>query len=153
MAQGKMNLNLSDMIYACATDSVKWFPQAQSPAFMALAMAGEVGEVCNLIKKVERGSKTLDEVKMLVSEEMVDVLIYLINMMGLPEFRDVNWESIWNEKRDFNQARFGEQDEIIVGVGTLAKDKHDFHVHNPYGDSDPQIAGAYNPYGDSERPH
>jgi len=124
MAQGKMNLNLSDMIYACATDSVKWFPQAQSPAFMALAMAGEVGEVCNLIKKVERGSKTLDEVKMLVSEEMVDVLIYLINMMGLPEFRDVNWESIWNEKRDFNQARFGEQD------------KHDFHVHNPYGDSE-----------------
>jgi len=41
------------------------------------AMAGEAGETCNVIKKIERGDKTLEEAREHLGEELADVAIYL----------------------------------------------------------------------------
>jgi NTP pyrophosphatase (non-canonical NTP hydrolase) len=123
-----MDDGLHFLMQQCTTDSKEWFPRTQGLAFMTLAMAGEVGEVANIVKKIERGSYTLDDklsdrhtVREALAEEVIDVLIYLMNLMGSEEFKDVDWMSIWYEKREFNQERFGGPDQIIVGVGSLAQ--------------------------------
>lgn len=41
------------------------------------AVAGEAGELCNLIKKIERGDHTLEEVREEVAYEIADVITYL----------------------------------------------------------------------------
>lgn len=45
----------------------------------ACAVAGETGELCNVIKKVHRGDYTLDEANKqeLISDEAADIVIYL----------------------------------------------------------------------------
>ena len=102
------DMELGSMITQCTKDSNRWFPgKAQSIANQVLCMAGEVGEVANLIKKVERGSITLGDARVAgLEEEIVDVLIYLCNLMGNEAFEDTDWEAIWNEKRRFNESRF-----------------------------------------------
>jgi len=42
-----------------------------------MAVTGELGELANLLKKIERGDFTLDEVRGRVGEELADVAIYL----------------------------------------------------------------------------
>lgn len=44
--------------------------------FWSTAVAGEVGEMCNIIKKVERGDK-IDNWREMVAKEAADVVIYL----------------------------------------------------------------------------
>lgn len=41
------------------------------------AVAGEVGEAANIIKKIRRGDFTLDEVRHELAEELADILTYL----------------------------------------------------------------------------
>lgn len=41
------------------------------------ATLGELGEAANLIKKIERGDKTLDEAREDLAKELADVLTYL----------------------------------------------------------------------------
>lgn len=48
-------------------DPPRWF----------MALVGEVGELGNLLKKIERGDFTLDDVRQEVSDELADVQIYL----------------------------------------------------------------------------
>lgn len=108
---------LDEMIAQCTADSVRWFPEAQDLPTMTLAMCGEAGEVANLVKKIVRGSLTTEEAmdpetmsdmeKDTLQEEIVDVLIYLCNIMGLQELRGIDWKQIWDDKRAFNEDRFG----------------------------------------------
>jgi NTP pyrophosphatase (non-canonical NTP hydrolase) len=97
---------LQAMITQCTSDSARWFPGAQDLGFTTLAMCGEAGEVANLVKKIVRGSITFEDVYLELPEEIIDVLIYLCNLMGLPEFKDTNWKEIWDAKRRFNEERF-----------------------------------------------
>lgn len=97
--------DLPGLIKQCRRDSQRWFPNtADDPRYQAFAMAGEVGEVIEHLKKVWRGSKTMDEVLPLVAEEAVDVLIYLCNLFGI---LDVDVAKIYREKRAKNELRFG----------------------------------------------
>lgn len=41
-----------------------------------LAIAGEAGELCNALKKVKRGDRTLDEARGDLLEELADVITY-----------------------------------------------------------------------------
>lgn len=45
-----------------------------------LAISGEWGELCNILKKVERGSLKMSDVKQEISDELADVQIYLDNL-------------------------------------------------------------------------
>lgn len=115
-------MNLGQMISQCTADSTRWFPKAQDLPTMTLAMCGEAGEVANLVKKIARGSLTTEEAmdygimleieKDTLQEEIVDVLIYLCNIMGLEEFKDIDWAEIWKTKRDFNEDRFGNRGDL-----------------------------------------
>lgn len=42
----------------------------------ALAVAGEAGELANLIKKVRRGDFTMESAKQAIADELADVVIY-----------------------------------------------------------------------------
>lgn len=111
-------MNLGRMVLQCVADSARWFPgEAQSVANLTLCLAGEVGEIANLVKKVTRGSLTFEEAtdpsfmgedgESTLQEEIVDVLIYLCNLMGHESFKDIDWHAIWNGKREYNEQRFG----------------------------------------------
>jgi NTP pyrophosphatase (non-canonical NTP hydrolase) len=43
----------------------------------ANAVTGELGEACNIIKKVDRGDMTLDEARKQLADEIADVQTYL----------------------------------------------------------------------------
>lgn len=43
----------------------------------AVAVTGELGEACNVLKKVRRGDLTLDEARPMLMQEFADVVIYM----------------------------------------------------------------------------
>ena len=89
----------------CGEDSRTWFPDlASSTTFMALAAAGEVGELCNLIKKVERGTHSPEDVAGQVVSEAMDAIIYLLNILDI-EGQDV--AALYDKIRENNARRFG----------------------------------------------
>jgi NTP pyrophosphatase (non-canonical NTP hydrolase) len=94
-------------------DSERWFGDQMSMHTMrglvhhALAMSGEVGEVANIIKKIDRGSLDLNDatVRHELHMELVDVFVYLLNLAGL---LGLDLEKGNTRKRSVNDARFGE---------------------------------------------
>lgn len=112
-------MELEQMILQCTNDSYRWFPNpvTHTPQNQTLCLAGEVGEVANIVKKVVRGSMTIGEaiagvgLKEPLPMEIIDCLVYLCNLMGLAEFQDVDWEAIWKQKRAYNELRFGDTSE------------------------------------------
>jgi NTP pyrophosphatase (non-canonical NTP hydrolase) len=100
-------LVIEHMVRDCVEDSKRWFPgEAQEMPNLVLCIAGEVGEVANIVKKVVRGSLRMEDAMETLPEEIVDVLIYLCNLMGHETFKDVDWRKIWDNKRQFNEMRF-----------------------------------------------
>jgi NTP pyrophosphatase (non-canonical NTP hydrolase) len=99
---------LSELIAQCKQDGKRWFPNNQSLEFLGLCLAGEVGEVANIIKKIGLGrvSPNDSHAQEHLAEEIIDVLIYLCSMMGHSYFENVDWMQVWNEKRTFNESRF-----------------------------------------------
>lgn len=92
-------------------DSYSWFPeQSRSLGFLGLALAGEVGEVANIVKKIERGSLDLNDpqVRYDLIMELTDVYTYLMLMAGnLQADLSVTYEV----KREENVRRFGKDQE------------------------------------------
>jgi NTP pyrophosphatase (non-canonical NTP hydrolase) len=70
---------------------------------LAVCLTGELGEFCNLLKKVVRGDLKLDDTKEEMSEELADCFIYLIKISN--QF-NVDIEAEFLKKLDKNQARF-----------------------------------------------
>lgn len=69
----------------------------------ALALAGEVGEVANVVKKFDRGDfgkRTLVE---RLRDELPDVLIYLVI---LSETVGVDLTKAWKDKKEKNHAKY-----------------------------------------------
>lgn len=92
----------------CMSDSKRWFPNtSHSLAFMTLALCGEVGELANIIKKVERGSLDMKDAKTKHSAvmEATDVFIYLMDIFAI---LGVDTEQAYNMKRAENERRFGQ---------------------------------------------
>lgn len=103
---------LDDYIRMCVEDSKRWFPttsidnedRGASLMHHLVALVGEVGELCNIVKKVDRGSTTWDAVEEDAAFELVDVFIYLCTLAGL---MGVSLEWLFNQKRIQNEERFG----------------------------------------------
>jgi NTP pyrophosphatase (non-canonical NTP hydrolase) len=74
---------------------------------MAVCLVGEVGEFCNVLKKVVRGDLSLIDAKPDLSEELIDSFIYLIKIAN--QF-DVDLESEFLAKVKKNEARFKLED-------------------------------------------
>ena len=64
---------------------IAFHPEGWSVAMWCLAIAGEAGELCNLVKKTVRGDFTLQSVRQQVLGELADVITYcdlLMTEMG-----------------------------------------------------------------------
>lgn len=109
---------LNELAEQCLSDSQRWFPDVcPQPTDTSrqtvmhiihhtVAMFGEVGEFANIVKKIERGSLDFDDLKtrFQLRDELVDVLIYLLNIAGILE---IDLLDAYNVKREFNERRFG----------------------------------------------
>jgi NTP pyrophosphatase (non-canonical NTP hydrolase) len=98
---------LIEMARQCMRDSHRWFPDtSHSLPFMVLALCGEVGELANIVKKVERGSLDMKDArtKHAAVMEATDVLIYLMDVFAI---LGVDPEQAYNMKRVENEQRFG----------------------------------------------
>lgn len=95
----------------CVTDSERWFgdqPSSKSVPHHALALAGEVGEFCNIVKKIERGSLSLNDAKVRydLAMELTDAYVYMLNLAGLLHF---DLERSFRVVRTANEKRFSEE--------------------------------------------
>lgn len=89
----------------CQADSEKWFPDANHIPHHVLALCGEVGELANIVKKIERGSLDPKEagVQYNLAMELTDVFIYVLNLAGLMH---IDLEITYMMKRSENEKRF-----------------------------------------------
>lgn len=98
----------------CVEDAERWFgDQAASKSIPhhALALAGEVGEFCNIVKKIERGSLSLNDAKVRfdLAMELTDVYTYMLNIAGLLH---IDLERSFGLVRANNEKRFMEERRI-----------------------------------------
>ena len=87
-------------------DSIDWFgiDTFQDLVHQALALAGEVGEFCNIVKKVERGDFELNEETQLeLLMEIADIFIYTCNLATI---LNGDLGKTYSLKREFNVGRF-----------------------------------------------
>jgi NTP pyrophosphatase (non-canonical NTP hydrolase) len=104
------DMSLTDIAIQCIADSKRWFPEhAEDVGYLALCMAGEVGEFANLVKKGIRGTHSLndDEFRRAMAFELTDVFIYLMNLAAV---MDIDLGRIYQIKREYNEQRFGSGD-------------------------------------------
>jgi NTP pyrophosphatase (non-canonical NTP hydrolase) len=86
-------------------DSDRWFGPGTSEnmTLMVLGICGESGEVADIVKKVMRGSLTIEEATPKLKEEMIDVFHYWLMVAGMLGM-DIGME--YEKKRIVNEARF-----------------------------------------------
>lgn len=92
----------------CMEDSERWFgdvPASHSVVHHALSLAGEVGEFCNIVKKVDRGSLQFSDAstRVALAMELTDVYVYLLNLAGI---LDIDLEESYKIVRGQNETRF-----------------------------------------------
>lgn len=71
--------------------------------YLLLCLVGEFGETTNLVKKVLRGDCALEDIKDKLSDEIVDMFIYIIK---LSYQLNINLEECYLKKLEFNKSRF-----------------------------------------------
>lgn len=89
----------------CIEDNKAWFPDvAPDLGHHLIGMIGEVGEFAEIVKKVDRGSRELnDETYAEMALELVDVLIYLCSCASI---LNVDLAKLYHQKREYNDNRF-----------------------------------------------
>lgn len=95
----------------CVEDSKRWFGDSyahDNVPHHTLALAGEVGELANIIKKIERGSLSIKDAKVRhhIAMEMADIYVYLLNLAGLMH---IDLERAYDLVRSQNETRFMEE--------------------------------------------
>lgn len=71
--------------------------------YLLLCMVGEFGEASNLVKKVVRGDYSLEEVREELSEEVIDMFIYVIKLIYQ---LNIDVEEVYLNKMKKNNERF-----------------------------------------------
>lgn len=103
-------MDLNDLAHQVYKDNKKWFPdKADDLRHHALGLAGEAGEVANWVKKIDRGTHSLEDlgVRKEIGEELVDVMIYALSAMAIIGVDPV---ALWDIKRAKNNNRFTKGD-------------------------------------------
>lgn len=102
---------LSELSKQCIDDSEKWFGDSAvvySIPHHTLAMAGELGEFANIVKKIERGSLDIHDPKVRydLMMELTDVFVYMLNLAGLLR---IDLYKSYMHVRGLNEQRFTAQ--------------------------------------------
>lgn len=99
-------MHLRDIQSREASDSEKYFPGHGSMAnleYLGVCLAGEVGEICGVIKSYSRGSIDFEELQEKLAGENPDVLIYLV-MLSEAIGRDLQTD--YDEKKEYNERKY-----------------------------------------------
>lgn len=97
---------MSDRTIESLIEDVKarWFGRDED-TWVALGLAGEAGELCNLIKKESRVTAPAPRyLQSSVAEECVDVLFYLLALVGR---RGIDLGAAWDAKMLHNDQKYG----------------------------------------------
>jgi len=93
-----------DFIKEMQEDSQRWFPgHGLDLTVLCLGLAGEAGEVADLMKKFLRGSKSWDEVQPKMEVEIIDVFHYWCLLVGA---LNIDVDAVYRKKREHNIARY-----------------------------------------------
>lgn len=80
-------MTLAELALQCTSDSERWFPGVtnRSIPHHTLALAGEVGEFANIVKKLDRGSLDISDaaVRYDLAMELTDCFVYLLQLAGM----------------------------------------------------------------------
>lgn len=88
-----------------AEDSTHYWPNHDDGhEYLGICLAGEVGEICNDLKKYSRGTYSGEDIEERMGNELPDVLIYLVM---LAEYFGIDLEEAYKEKKAFNEQRYG----------------------------------------------
>lgn len=97
-------MNLTELAHQAHNDSRVWFPEnADDLQHHVLGLCGEAGEVANIVKKIDRGDGDLESARKDLAEEVIDVVIYCMNIVAI---LGVDPDKVWNLKRAKNKVRF-----------------------------------------------
>ena len=91
-------------------DTELFFPDVDIDlGYLTVALCGEAGEFANILKKIMRGSKDVNDkvVRVEMAFELVDVLIYTAMLANL---LDIDLAEAYKHKREQNVERFGKPD-------------------------------------------
>jgi NTP pyrophosphatase (non-canonical NTP hydrolase) len=97
----------AELSLQCVQDSIRWFGDTVTHT---LALAGEVGELANIVKKIDRGSLNgrAPVVRHMMAMELTDVFIYVLNLAGI---MGIDLEEAYKIKRAENEQRFSKERE------------------------------------------
>ena len=79
-------------------------PRMSNVAFFTLALAGEVGELANIVKKIWRDGENA-ELWLKFDEEVVDIMIYLMELLNTTH---CPFATTWVQKQTILNERRGE---------------------------------------------
>ena len=98
----------AELAKQCHEDSQIWFPGSDNIVHHSLALAGEVGEFCNIVKKIDRGSLDINNptVRFDLMMELTDVYVYTLNLAHLLH---MDLEQTYMHVRSNNSKRFTQQ--------------------------------------------
>lgn len=98
-------MNLENIQIVEAQDTPRYFPSVDASVdYLAIALAGEVGEACNVVKKWLRGDFETNEFREFLYQELPDVLIYLVL---LAEAAGFSLQDAYVDKKEYNNVRYG----------------------------------------------
>ena len=82
---------------------MSWFG-GKDDVWVGLALAGEVGELCNFIKKENRQGAERGDHQEDIEKEIFDVLFYLGKLIRT---RNVDLYKVWHTKMNHNEKKYG----------------------------------------------
>lgn len=88
--------------YQIAAQKTAIYPEAAKITYPALGLAGEVGEVCNKIKKITRDGLSKDDIRSDLAKELGDILWYL---SALAHDLDISLENLAEQNLEKLKAR------------------------------------------------
>lgn len=106
-------MELAEYVEQCKVDSIAWFGEDNAKALTvhALGLAGEAGEVVNIVRQLLNGQVKWDQdTWSQLAVEVIDTLTYVFTIANILQV-DLD-QTFWN-KREFNVERFGESPIVV----------------------------------------
>ncbi len=104
--------NLYEIMVQCDEDGKRWFGEPVNLTVLCFGLVGEAGEFIDGVKKVMRGSHTMEEVYPGLCEELIDLFVYVCATAAT---LGIDLPLEYERKREINEQRFGQSNVIQIG--------------------------------------